>query len=68
MLRDFLKERNEPRSERQPFLDFVAAEAKKLPDEKYDLFQAEVFNLLQGPSGQMHLVNRVNHPPRSISD
>ena len=47
MLRDFLKEKNEPRSECQPFLDFVVAEAEKLPDDKYNLFQAEVFNLLQ---------------------
>ena len=47
MLCDFLKENNEMRIERQPFLDFVAAEAEKLPDDKYDFFQAEVFNLLQ---------------------
>ena len=47
MLHNFLKEKNEPRSECQPFLDFVAAEAKKLPDDKYNVFQAEVFSLLQ---------------------
>ena len=37
LLCDFLK-KNEQRSERQPFLDFVAAEAEKLPDDKYDEF------------------------------
>ena len=45
MLHDFPKEKNEPRSERQHFLDFVLLPF--LPDDKYDLFQAEVFNLLQ---------------------
>ena len=38
MLRDFLKEKNEARSKRQPFSDFVAAEAEKLPSNRY-LFQ-----------------------------
>ena len=46
MLCDFLKKNNGQRSERQAFLEFVAVEAEKLPDDKYDVFQAEVFHLL----------------------
>ena len=40
MLCDFLKKNNEPRSERQPFLDFVTVEAEKLPDDKHAAFRA----------------------------
>ena len=47
MLCDFLKEKNEQKSERQPFYNFIATEADRLPDPRYDIFQAEVFNQLQ---------------------
>ena len=46
MVCDFLKENKESKSERQPLLDFVVAEIEKLPDAKYNIFQAEVVNLL----------------------
>ena len=63
MLCDFLKKNNGQRSERQAFLEFVAVEAEKLPDDKYDVFQAEVFHLL-------HRAKRSDtlSQPRSISD
>ena len=63
MLCDFLKEKNEQKSERQPFYDFIAAD--RLPDPCYDIFQAEVLTYPRGSSDQMH---RVKQPPRSISD
>ena len=64
MLCDFLKEKNEQKSEYQPFYDFVATEADKLHEAYYDSFQAEVLNLLQRPK-QMH---RVKQPPHIIRD
>ena len=64
MLYDFLKEKHELKSEHQPFYNFIAAEAVRLPGNRYDSFQAEVLKLLQRLSGQIH---RVNQPPCSIS-
>ena len=70
MLRDFLKEKSEPRSERQAFLDFVAAEAEKLLDKKYDIFQAEVFrakrsDALTQPPTMQH--QQLTQPVRSAT-
>ena len=67
MLRDFLKEKNKPRSECQPFLDFVAAEAAKLPDDKYNSFQSEVFNLLHRAK-LVRYTNSTTHHAASVID
>ena len=42
---DFLK-KNQQNSECQPFYNLIAAEADRLPDARYDSFQAEVLAIL----------------------
>ena len=47
MLCDFLKEKNKQKSECQPFYNLIVTEANRLPEARYDSFQAEILNLLQ---------------------
>ena len=73
LLCDFRKEKNQQNSERQPFNNFIAAEANRLPDARYDSFQAEVLNLLQRykrpdpPSQPTMQHQRLTHPVRSAT-
>ena len=70
MLRDFLKEKNEARSECQPFFYFVAAEAEKLPSHRLSSFRMRYSTYYRGPGGQIHRgqIQPLKHPPRIISD
>ena len=47
LLSDFLKEKNQQNSKRQPFYNFVTAEADRFTNAYYDRFQTAVLNLLQ---------------------
>ena len=73
LLSDVLKEKDQQNSEHQPFYNFIATEADRLPDARYDSFQAEVFNILlkykrpDAPSQPTMQHQRLTQPVRSAT-